>query len=83
MDNPPIAHTEQLVEQVIALKNSGQGVAAYTGCGQPGDEALAMAAQDEADLLIEASTSNLVDGQPGLGCIEMALSRGMDVVSAN
>jgi homoserine dehydrogenase len=37
----------------------------------------------EADLLVEASPGNLEDGQPGLGCIEAALSRGMHVVTAN
>jgi homoserine dehydrogenase len=37
----------------------------------------------EADLLLEASPVNLQDGQPGLACIEAALSRGMDVVTAN
>jgi homoserine dehydrogenase len=37
----------------------------------------------EADLLLEASPGNLKDGQPGLGCMEAALSRGMHVVAAN
>jgi homoserine dehydrogenase len=36
-----------------------------------------------ADLLIDASPANMLDGQPGLGCIELALSQGSDVVTAN
>jgi homoserine dehydrogenase len=37
----------------------------------------------EAELLLEASPANMDDGQPGLGCIESALARGMHAVTAN
>jgi homoserine dehydrogenase len=37
----------------------------------------------EADVLIEASPLDLETGQPGLGCMRAALSRGMHVVTAN
>jgi homoserine dehydrogenase len=36
-----------------------------------------------ADLLLDASPGNWLDGQPGLCCIEAALSRGMHIVTAN
>ena len=42
-----------------------------------------MVQEAEADLLLEASPANMADGQPGLGCIEAALGRGMHVVTAN
>jgi homoserine dehydrogenase len=70
-------------QQVMELKAKGQGVAAYPRWGQPGVSALEMVRTMEADLLLEASPANLEDGQPGLGCIETALSRGMHVVMAN
>ncbi len=70
-------------QQVVQLKAEGQGVAAYSHWGRPGGAALEMVQTAEADLLLEASPANLEDGQPGLGCIETALSRGMHVVTAN
>ena len=70
-------------QQVVRLKAEGQGVAAYPRWGQPGVSALEMVQTTEADLLLEASPVNLEDGQPGLSCIETALSGGMHVVTAN
>ncbi len=70
-------------QQVVQLKTQGQGVAAYPHWGQRGVSALEMVQTTRADLLLEASLANLEDGQPGLGCIETALSRGMHVVTAN
>ena len=70
-------------QQVVQLKTAGRGVAAYPRWGQPGVAALEMVQTAEADLLLEASPANLEDGQPGLSCIEAALSRGMHVVTAN
>jgi homoserine dehydrogenase len=69
--------------QVVQFKTEGRGVAAYPRWGQPGVSALEMVQTTEADLLLEASPANLEDGQPGLICIEAALSRGMHVVTAN
>ena len=37
----------------------------------------------DADLLIEATPTNIQDGEPGLSHIEKALNRGMHVVTAN
>jgi homoserine dehydrogenase len=70
-------------QQVVQLKAEGQGVAAYPLWGQPGVSAFEMVRITEADLLLEASPANLEDGQPGLDCIETALSKGMHVVTAN
>ncbi len=70
-------------QQVVQLKVEGQGVAAYPRWGQSGVSAFEMVRTTEADLLLEASPANLEDGQPGLSCIEAALSRGMHVVTAN
>ena len=69
--------------QVLFLKQEGQGVAAYPLLGRPGLEAVELVRQAQADVLLEASPTNLRDGQPGLGCMEEALRRGMHVVTAN
>jgi homoserine dehydrogenase len=71
------------LQQVVRLKMEGDGVADLPRWGQPGVSALEMVRTAEADLLLEASPANLKDGQPGLACMEMALSRGMHVVAAN
>ncbi|MGD2205792.1 MAG: homoserine dehydrogenase [Anaerolineae bacterium] len=70
-------------QEIVNLKAAGRGVAEYPQWGQPGRSALELVQAAEADLLLEASPANMVDGQPGLSCIETALSRGMHVVTAN
>jgi homoserine dehydrogenase len=69
--------------EVVRLKTAGQGVAAFPGVGRPGGTAQEMVETVPADLLLEAAPANLRDGQPGLGCIEAALQRGMHVVTAD
>jgi homoserine dehydrogenase len=69
--------------RVVELKLNGQGVAAYPRWGQVDVSALEMVETAQAGLLLEASPVNLRDGQPGLACIDAALARGMDVVTAN
>lgn len=71
------------LEATVRLKTEGHGVARYRHGGRPGFSALEMVQTTEADLLLEASPVNLEHGQPGLGCIEAALSRGMHVVTGN
>ncbi len=75
------------LREVVQLKVKGQGVADYPGWGRPGLSALEMIQAADAAydcrLLLDASPANLTDGQPGLGCIEEALQRGMHVVTAN
>ena len=70
-------------QRLADLKTGGQSVAAYPDWGRPGLSALEMVQTAQADLLLEASPANLDDGQPGLSCIEAAMGRGMDVVTAN
>jgi homoserine dehydrogenase len=71
------------LEEILRLKRAGRGAAEISHWGRPRLTALELVRTAEADLLIEASPENLVDGQPALGCMEVALSRGLDVVTAN
>jgi homoserine dehydrogenase len=71
------------VERVLNLKRAGESVARLPSVGRPQVPAREMVAAAQADVLVEASPANLETGEPGLGCIETALSRGMDVVTAN
>jgi homoserine dehydrogenase len=69
--------------RLVDLKIQGFSVAEYPDWGQRGTRAQGMVEAVDADLFLEASPANMEDGQPGLGCIEEALSRGMHVVTAN
>ena len=71
------------IAELLKLKGSGRGVAAYPDCGVSGLRALEALQRSKADLLVEASPVNLRDGEPGLSNITWALSHGLDVVTAN
>lgn len=64
------------------MKASG-GVCHYPELGVPGMTGLELAQRAQADILVEASPTNVVDGEPGLTHIKTALKRGMHVVTAN
>lgn len=68
---------------VAEHKAAGGALGGLPGWGRPGLGPLELVESVDADLLLEASPANLEDGQPGLGCIETALRRGMHVVTAN
>ncbi len=63
-------------------KAASKGVATMAGAA-PGLDARDLVRDLDADLLVDASPTNLVDGEPGLTCTRLALERGMHVVAAN
>ncbi len=69
--------------QVIALKSSGRGIAAYPGVGVRGLSSPDAMQRSRADLLVEVSPTSLRTGEPGLSNITWALEHGLDVVTAN
>jgi homoserine dehydrogenase len=71
------------IEEIVELKSAGRSVAEHPLWGERRGSALEMVRSQGAELLLEASPANMVDGQPALGCIEAALSGGMNVVTAN
>ena len=68
---------------LVDLKTQGLGVAGYARWGRAGVLAEEMVRTAEANLLLDASPASMETGQPGLGCLETALFRGMHVVTAN
>ncbi len=68
---------------LLALKAERRGVATLSKSGVPGLTPHEMVLRAGADVLLEASPTNLQDGEPGMSAIEAALGRGMHVVSAN
>ncbi len=71
------------LERVLQQKRAGSSVGQIPGVGHADMPAEPIVRTIAADLLVEASPANLQTGQPGLGCMQAALSRGMDVVTAN
>lgn len=61
----------------------GLPVEAFPGTGRPGLSGVGAIGESGADVLVEATPTNLTDGEPGTGHILAALEKGMDVVSAN
>jgi homoserine dehydrogenase len=78
-----VDHAGLDMAQVLKLKDTGKGVAAYPKYGQKGLTTLDALAKADADLLVELSPTSLKHGEPGLSAITWALSHGMDVVTAN
>ena len=70
------------IKHALEAKASGQGVA-HLDIGCPGMPARKAVQESGASLLLDASPTNLIDGQPGLGAVEAAIEAGMNVVCAN
>ncbi len=64
------------------LKAARKGVASLPGA-TAGLDARDLVRDLDADVLVDASPTNLTDGEPGLTCTRLALERGMHVVAAN
>ncbi len=70
------------MQAVLMAKAQGRSVASLSG-GVPGMDGCALLEAVPADLLLEATTVSLRDGQPGLDTVRAALRRSMPVVLAN
>lgn len=67
---------------LVTAKRAGS-VARYPGNGQVGLGSLEAMEQSEAGIVLEATSVNLKDGEPGLTHVRTALSGGRHVVIAN
>lgn len=65
------------------IKFAKQGIATYPNAGHPGMTALRMVETCSADMLVDASPTNLQNGEPGLSCVRAALGLGQHVITAN
>jgi homoserine dehydrogenase len=68
---------------LIETKLAGSSLSKVQGVPLRGRELLELVHRVDADLLLDATPGNMVDGQPGLGCMEAAMDRGLHVVTAN
>src|SRR5262245_54060000 len=75
----PIIPAAELLTHV----KMGGTVEGFADFGMPGAAGEAVIDSLEADLVVEATPTNLTTGEPGLRHMRAALSRGMHVVAAN
>ena len=69
--------------ELLSHVEKGGTVETFAGYGRPGLSGTEVVMSSEADVLVEATPTNLVDGEPGRGHILAALDKRMDVISAN
>jgi homoserine dehydrogenase len=70
------------LERLLALAREKASIKDYKG-GTSGLSATETIAATDANVLVEATWTNLVDGEPGLTHIRKALSKGLHVVTSN
>jgi len=85
VDRGGAALAEEGLELELALKAKKlRGtVAAYPGAGRPGLSVVEALDEAEADVLVDATPTNLVDGEPSYSFTRKALALGLHVVTVN
>ncbi|MFP3897227.1 MAG: homoserine dehydrogenase [Anaerolineales bacterium] len=71
------------IARIRDIKYTKGGVSEYPECGQERVAALKMVQEVEAEILVDASPTNLEDGEPGMSCVRTALHKGWHVVTSN
>jgi homoserine dehydrogenase len=72
----PLDHLRELAE-------NRQAIETMVSYGRPGISGAEILQSIPADVLVEATPTNLVDGEPARAHINAALKNGMDVITAN
>ena len=63
--------------------DKGQAIESMASFGRPGVAGVDVLQSTTADVLVEATPTNLVDGEPARTHINGAIEKGMDVITAN
>ncbi|UCE15946.1 MAG: homoserine dehydrogenase [Candidatus Bathyarchaeota archaeon] len=71
------------LEKTLSLKAERNTVAAHHERGHPGMSALNVIENVDAETIVEATPTNIKDGEPGLSHIKTALKTGKHVVTTN
>ena len=71
------------LDELLAHLDAGGRVETFSAYGRPGVSGVEALASIPAQVLVEATPTNLTDGEPARGHIFAALNNGLDVVSAN
>jgi homoserine dehydrogenase len=71
------------ITAILAAKRERRSVATLAGVGRAGVGGTELARTLDAEIVLEATLTNLQHGQPGLDTVRSALGRGMHAVLAN
>jgi homoserine dehydrogenase len=71
------------LDQLQALIDAGRPIESMTSFGWPGKTGVDILETTPADVLVEATPTNLVDGEPARSHMNAALAKGMTVITAN
>ncbi|MFB0501695.1 MAG: homoserine dehydrogenase, partial [Candidatus Bathyarchaeia archaeon] len=71
------------LEKTLSIKAEKGTVATNSEYGRPGMSALSVIENVDAEVIVEATPTNIKDGEPGLSHIETALKTGKHVVTTN
>ena len=71
------------LDKLLSHAEKGGAVETFAGYGIPGISGTEVITSFKADVLVETTPTNLIDGQPGWGHMQAALKRGIDIVAAN
>jgi homoserine dehydrogenase len=69
--------------ELQGLADTSGPIEALPGLGRPGATGVEILRSVAADVLVEATPTNLVDGEPARTHLNTALDRGLDVLTAN
>ncbi|MDQ1279845.1 MAG: homoserine dehydrogenase [Thermoproteota archaeon] len=69
--------------RILEAKKLGKSVAADTKLGRPRTTGMEIIEEVEADVVVEATPTNIVDGEPGLSFIKAALKKKRNVIATN
>jgi homoserine dehydrogenase len=75
--------TGQPLNRMRDFTENGQAIESMPSFGRPGVSGVDIIQSIPADVLVEATPTNLVDGEPARAHINAALQKGMDVITAN
>ena len=71
------------LDRLATFTENGRAIETMPSFGRPGISGMEILQSTLADVLVEATPTNLVDGEPARAHITAALQRGMDVLTAN
>jgi len=69
--------------ELLSQVEKGGTVEQFAGYGRAGVSGTEVILNTEADALVEATPTNLINGEPGRGHVLAALNKGMDIICAN
>lgn len=71
------------LDRLREFADQGRAIESMASFGRPGVAGVDVLESTMADVLVEATPTNLVDGEPARAHINAALKKGLDVITAN